>query len=309
MTAGWTAAGVRGRGLLRRRLGHDEALRLAAAPSLEAALSALTETAYDRDVRPGQDLGQAQHAVSATTLWHLRVLAGWGPPVVAGPLRVLGSGYEIANVTGYLLGLSGQPTRRPYALGALVTAWPAVTRARTPAEVRAALRSSAWGDPGSEELPSIRLALQLSWACRVSDAVPPAKDWATSGAALVMARALASGADASLGPSVVRDASRILGSRWRRADSPEDLARRVPRAAARTLEGVTSADELWQAEVRWWVEIETAAVRLTARSRPDRSAAIGAAALLAVDAWRVRAALSVAAHGGGDLGEVLGAVA
>ncbi|HXZ62863.1 MAG TPA: hypothetical protein VEG62_08985 [Acidimicrobiales bacterium] len=309
MTAGWTAAGVRGRGLLRRRLGHSGALALASEPSLESALSALLDTPYSREIRPGQDLGGAQHAVSATALWHMRILAGWGSPVVAGPLRLLGSGYEIPNVTGHLLGLSGHPVRPAYTLGALATAWPAVQRARTAAEVRAALRDSAWGDPGSEELPSIRLALQLSWACRVADGVPPAVDWATSGAALAVARALASGAQGSLGPTAVRDASRVLGQRWRRADSPEDLARHVPRAAAQTLEGVASADQLWRAEVRWWAEVEATAARLAVHPRPDSSAAVGAAALLAVDAWRVRAALTVAARGGGELAEVLDAVA
>jgi hypothetical protein len=43
------------------------------------------------------DLAAAQHAVSATMLWHLRVLAGWVPPYASGPLRVLAAGFEIAG--------------------------------------------------------------------------------------------------------------------------------------------------------------------------------------------------------------------
>ena len=44
------------------------------------------------------------------------------------------------------------------------------------------------------------------------------------------------------------------------------------------------------------------------RSTPGPEILVGAVALLAVDAWRVRAALEVAAHGGGPL-EALDVVA
>lgn len=309
MSAGWTAAGVRGRGLLRRRLGGVGARQLATSPSLSAALDVLERTPYGREISQGQDLAAAQHAVSAVVLWHLRILAGWDPPLGAGPLRVLGSGFEIANVTGHILGLSGEPARAPYALGSLATAWPAVSAARTPAEVRAALRSSAWGDPGSEHLPAIRLALQLAWARRVFDGAPGAGDWASAGAALLVARVLAAGAEVSLGPVAVRDASHLLGPNWQRATSLADLGRHLPRVAARALEGVENREQLWRAEVRWWATVEAAATALALRPRPDASAGVGVAALLAADAWRIRAALALAGHGGADLAEVLHDVA
>lgn len=309
MSAGWVAAGVRGRGLLRRRLGHEGARRLAASPSLSSALAVLASTSYGREVRDDMDLEAAQHAISATVLWHLRVLAGWGPPLGAGPLRVLGGGFEIANVTGRLLALSGRQARPPYVLGSLATAWPAVSAARTPADVRAALRSSAWGDPGSEELPAIRLALQLAWARRAFDGAPGAADWATAGAALLISRVLAGDALASLGASAVRDATHLLGPSWQRATSPEDLRRYVPPVAARSLEGVEAADQLWRAEAHWWATVETSATTLAARPRPDASVGVGVAASLAADAWRARAALTLAGRGGGDMEEALDGVA
>jgi len=305
VSAGWVAAGVRGRGLLRRRLGRDGALQLATLPSLGSALGALERTPYGREISPGQDLAAAQHAVSAAVLWHLRILAGWSPPLGAGPLRLLGSGFEIANVTGHMLGLSGEPARDPYALGSLATAWPAVSAARTPAEVRAALRSSAWGDPGSEQLPAIRLALQFAWALRVYDGVPGAGDWATAGAALLVSRVLVAGADDSLGPGAVRDATHLLGPNWQRANSLQDVGRHLPRVAARALEGVDNPEQLWRAEARWWATVEAAATPLAVRPRPDATAGVGVAALLAADAWRIRAALALAGHGGGDLAGVL----
>jgi hypothetical protein len=309
VTAGWVAAGVRGRALLRRRLGQDETARLAASRSLGSALAALETTSYGREIRPGQDLAAAQHAVSATALWHLRVLAGWGPPLGAGPLRILGSGFEIANVTGRLLALSGAPARTPYALGSLATVWPGIAAARSPAELRAVLRSSPWGDPGSDELPVVRVSLQLAWARRVLDGVPGAADWAIAGAALTVARTLATGTRSSLGATASHDVTHVLGPDWWQATSISELGGQVPPAAARALQGVHSAHQLWQAEARWWAAVEAAATPLAARPRPDASSGVGVAVLLAADAWRLRAALALAEHGGGNLAEVLGAVA
>ncbi len=309
MTAGWVAAGVRGRALLRRRLGPDGAARLAASPSLATGLAQLAPTSYSHDVKPGQDVAAAQHAVSATALWHLRVLAGWGPPLGAGPLRVLGGGYEIANVTGRLLELSGGSVRSPYVLGSLATAWPAVAAARSSSELRTALGSSPWGDPGSAELPDVRVALQLAWARRVFDGVPGAADWAVAGAALLIARLIVTGAEASLGATAKRDATHLLGTDWPRATTVEELAGLVPRAAQRALVPASSSGDLWRAETYWWSVVETAATSLAERPRPDASAGVGVATLLAADAWRVRAAIACAARGGGDLAEVLGAVA
>ncbi len=309
MSAGWVAAAVRGRGLARRRLGRDGARALAAVTALAPALAALTATPYGREVRTEMDLVSAQHAVSATLLWQLRVLAGWGPPLGAGPLRLLAAGFEIANVTGHLARLHGQSTPAPYALGSMATAWPSVSVAQTPAEVRAALSTSVWGDPGSDDLPVVRLAMQVGWARRVLDGAPGAADWAISRAALVVARVLANGALPSLGPLARRDLNHLLGPRWQEVGPLSELARSVPRPASQALQGMVAGEDLWRAEARWWARVESAGATLAEGPRPDASSGVGVAGLLAADAWRTRAALAVAAHGGGNLAEVLDAMA
>lgn len=309
MSAAWVAAGVRGRGLLRRRIGRDGATRLASSTSLEAALAELEASPYRREVRRGLDLESAQWAVSATVLWHLRVLAGWGPPLAAGPLRVLAGPFEIANIVGHLARLDGQHPQRAYDLGSLATAWPAVSRARSVAEVRAALRSSPWGDPGTDDLPALRLSLELAWARRAFDGVPGASDWATSTAALVIARVVAAGAGTSLTPAAARDATHLLGPRWQTAGSITALAASLPRAAAKTLEVAADPGDLWLAEVRWCAALDESGAALVARPRPDSATGAGVAAQLEADAWRVRAALAAAAEGGTRAAEVLSGVA
>ncbi|HTS15274.1 MAG TPA: hypothetical protein VMH24_06380, partial [Candidatus Sulfotelmatobacter sp.] len=93
----------------------------------------------------------------------------------------------------------------------------------------------------------------------------------------------------------------------------EELAEAVPRSVRWVLPGAqseTGIDEaLWRAEAGWWRRVESDANALAVAPRPDPGALVGAAALLVVDAWRVRAALEVAARGGGRLAEVLDAVA
>ena len=232
MNAGWVAAGVRGRGLARRRLGRDGARRLAASSSLAEATDALTSSPYGLEVKRGMNLQSAQHAVSATLLWHLRVLVGWGPAVAAGGLPVLATGFEIANITGHLANLAGRPGEPPYSLGATATAWPRVAQAGSPDEVRRVLAASAWGDPGAADPASVRLALQLAWARRVADSAPEAGGWAGAAAALVVAKALAVWALPLPGPGPARDARHVLGARWEGVTAVEELARHVPRAAA-----------------------------------------------------------------------------
>jgi hypothetical protein len=304
MSAGWVAASVRGRGLARRCVGREGARQVARCGSLDDAVSFLASTPYGREIRPGMDLLDAQHAVFAAVLWHLRILAGWDPPLGAGPLRLLGAGFEVANIGGRLAQLAGQLPRAPYELGSTGTVWSAVSTAGSPAEVRAALGSSGWGDPGTDELPAIRLALQLAWARRVLDGVEGAGDWAISRAALVMARVVASGAVPVLGPSARRDARRLLGPGWEDARSIDELAERTQGVAARALRGVHGPGDLWRAEARWWTTVESDSRALAVRPRADAAAGIGVVGLLGADAWRVRCALAVAARGGDTEGFV-----
>jgi hypothetical protein len=306
VNTGWTAASVRGRGLLRRLVGVDGARALAAAPSLEDALDLLGATPYAREVRPGMPLGEAQHAVAAVALWHLRILAGWSPPLGAGPLHLLAGRLEIANITGHLAALSGLPAPEPYRLGSLATAWPAVAAARTGTEVRAALAASAWGDPGADRAADIALSLQFAWARRIYDDAPGAADWAVSMAALLVARSLAAGVP--IPDPAAAHASHLLGHDWLGATSAALLATRVPRPAARLLANLEDTDSLWQAEARWWSRVGADAEGLAARSRPDATVVVGVAALFGVDAFLIRAALATAGHPD-RLAEVLDAMA
>ena len=92
-----------------------------------------------------------------------------------------------------------------------------------------------------------------------------------------------------------------------------DLADALPRRLGWVLAGLPTGgddggDRLWTAETAWWRRVETDGLDLLHRSGFGPDAPIGATAVLAVDAWRVRAALEVAARGGGRL-EAFDAVA
>ena len=66
-------------------------------------------------------------------------------------------------------------------------------------------------------------------------------------------------------------------------------------------DGVTGADGLWTAEARWWARVEADGLTLLGRSHFAGASTIGAVAVLAADAWRCRAALTVASRGGGPM--------
>lgn len=304
MSSAWVAGGVRGRGIVRRCIGLEGARQLARLPSLAEALGALQPTAYGAFLRPGMSLGSAQHGVSATALWHLRILAGWGPPLGAEAIHVLAAGFEMANVSSRLASFSGASVEPPYELGSLAKAWPAASGAATPGALRKALASSPWGDPGSDELPLVRLALELGWARRLL-AVGAARDWAISAAAIVVARALGTGTLEAFGPSASRDAGGALGPDWRLARTPADLARQVPRVLGELFSDVEGVEDLWRAEARWWARLASDGAALASLPPHDPSSALGAAALLLADAWRVRAALALAERGGETAAGVL----
>lgn len=192
MTSDWVAVCTRGRGLQRRRVGRDGALQLASMPTAAAAVAALTHTPYGRDVRAGMDLGAAQHAVCATLLWHLRILAGWSRPSGAERVRRLAAGFEIANVTALVARLTGRAAPPPFELGALTVGWTRFAASTSIADLRRRLASSAWGDPGSDDLGAIRLALLHEWIASVADGVPEAREWALAYGAIVRER-IASG--------------------------------------------------------------------------------------------------------------------
>ncbi|HET7487194.1 MAG TPA: hypothetical protein VFJ85_04650 [Acidimicrobiales bacterium] len=295
MSAGWVSGSVRGRLLASRRLGLAGAREVAASGGAAAGVARLAASPYGRDVRSGMAPDAARRGIGTVALWHLRVLAGWLPPRAGDVVRVFGARFELANVADRLAALEGFPVPPPYELGALAVAWPLVAGAADAGEVRRALAVSPWGDPGSAEWPPAALALEARWTSWLAGAVPGAAEWAAGAAAIVAARRLVAGPAA--GPAGLADLRRQLGRAWEGATSLGDLAARLPRAAAWALDGVDEAADLWRAEGRWWARVDRDAAGTLRAGRPGPAVAGAAAARLAADAWRARAALEAASWG------------
>lgn len=297
MTSAWVAGSVRARALARRRLGSDAARRLAGSASLAQALKVLADTPYGRDVRQGQTLAEAQHAVASTLLWHLRVLAGWLPRDGVAMARTLAGWFEIANTDELVYALAGGQAESPYQLGALTTAWTRLQSASSPAELGEALAFSVWGDPGGQEPRMVRLGMRISWAAQVAMLPEPAPFWATGAAALLVAgeRFVTL---RELPVQVSERASRLLGSASLHAATLEELGERLPAQARWILRPAVTANELWRLETRWWARVEHDGFALLGSSGFGCEPVLGTIALLAVDAWRVRAALEMAVRGG-----------
>ena len=107
LTPGWVAGSVRARHMLARRIGRDQARELVGAASLEDALARLSGSAYGRYLRAGMDLASAQRALAETTLWHIRVLAGWASPQGLEAIRSLAAWFELVNIEDRLAFLGG----------------------------------------------------------------------------------------------------------------------------------------------------------------------------------------------------------
>ena len=305
MSLRWVAATTRGRGLVRRRLGADGVGRLAASTSLSDALDQLSGSAYGPDVGGASDAGEARRSVTATAIWHLRVLAGWLPPGGAGKLRALAGWYEAINIERRLAALAGVAAEpRPYGLGALSTSWGRLAGATSTAELRRGLAASPWGDPGSDEPEEAGIALRMSWADRLAIEVPQAAGWAAARAAILAAVSVCSGQQ-PVG-AVAADAERLVGRRWQEARSVPDLAAAMPRSAAWPLAGISGSEDLWRAEPLWWRRVGDEGLALAKASRPGPAPVVGVAAALMADAWQVGTALELAARGGREQDGALG---
>jgi hypothetical protein len=282
---------------------------LAHSGSLSEALAALTHTPYDHDLRTGMNVGAAERAVSSTLLWHLRVLAGWAPSRGHDRVRLLAAAFEIANIVGKFGQFDGRPVVAPYELGAFATAWPSVSRASNGQDVRTTLSASVWGDPGGTDMPTIGAALTVAWVRRVAFGVPEAANWAKMFGGLLLARMIAAGTPPAAGSTNDRNLRMVIGGRWTEATKLADLPSLLAKSAGRALDAADTAETLWRAEARAWKLLEADALRLQRGWNPGPKAVVAAAALLAVDAWRVRAALELAARGGQATDEVLDVVA
>ena len=309
MSAGWVAGSVRARALARRRIGARAARQVAASGSLADALRLLAATPYGREVHPGQTLAQAQHGAAAVILWDLRVLAGWLPPGGVPLLQALAAWFEIANVDELLMILDGRPlaldAREPavqgelFTLGSLATAWPRLRNAGSVAGLRAGLAASAWGDMGADSAAAVRFGMRARWALRVAGFGEPAPAWATAGAALLVAgqRFVAGQPIPAAALASLRG---VIGTAVD-ADTLAGLAAALPSRGRWALAGVTAPGDLWRAEAAWWARVQRDGFSLLRTSASGAAPVLGAAAVLAADAWRARAALEIAARGGGPL--------
>jgi hypothetical protein len=253
----------------------------------------------------GTSLAAVQHAVADTLLWNLRVLAGWLPREGVAAVRALAAWFELADVDERIRVLTGLPAGPPHRLGGLATAWSRLEPSASLPDLRARLTRTTWGDPGGNTAWQIQLALRLAWAERVAREAPPAAGWAAAGAALLFAREVVEGGR-RLPPRQARAVARLLGP----AASARDLsglAAALPPPTAWVLDGIAAPEDLWRAEPRFWRRIEADAFALTRSSGFGLPRIIGTVGLLAADAWRVRAALTLADHGPASV-EVLDAV-
>ena len=269
---------------------------VASGPSLDAALARLVNSPYARDVRLDHSLAEAQRAVSATALWHVRVLAGWLPGRGAEIARVMAGYWEIAGVSAQFGAMASGTQAALFDLGALAGVGRRLRDARSPKDVRTALSHSPWGDPRSNDGVEIVSWLRLRWAERLATSVPGAMRWGSGLLAILLARELF-----VAGRRPARDGwpTSPLGTGWERTTSIPEFAAQLPADAAWSLDGIDDGADLWRAEARWWDAIERAALAQLAVFRPGRAQDVVACiALLGVDAWRTRGALALAARGG-----------
>ena len=301
MTAGWVAAAVRGRALLRRSVGRPGALELAGAGSWPEAASTLRATPYGEHLPERADRAAAHRAAAASTLWQLRVLAGWLPPGATGLTRIAAGPFEIANIELHIDRLLGSAPDRgrlseALPLGSLATAWPRVSAATSIDQVRSALSSSVWGDPGGNDAAMLVFGLRAGWARRLLRASPLARPWASGMLAMLVARERFV-FDRSITEVTGRELDRVLGRGWRTGSTPAEVAARTPESASWSLAGIDDPADLWRSELAIIRRVTTDARPVARTGRYGRDTVVAILALLLVDLWRVEAAIEAAGRG------------
>ncbi|MEO7121743.1 MAG: V-type ATPase subunit [Lacisediminihabitans sp.] len=306
MIADWVAASVRARGMVQRRMGQGGCDRLAACHDFDSAAALLEGSVYGDRLSGVSTLGEAQRAVNESVLWQFRVLAGWMPASGTQLVAAAVAGFEAHNIVALSQGLSGRAeSPAPYELGALATAWPTVRTATSLTDLSIALRESRWGDVGTLSDPDdLADILTAAWLQRLMTVAPAARPWVVRAFVLIASRILV--VDHTT-PSarflqIVRPS---IADSWPSAHDLTGVAAALPRSARTVLDGVESPTDLWRAEMRLVDTVETDAGRLLRGALPGADVILGAIALLAVDAWRVCAALATAAaDAGGSLDDV-----
>ncbi|MCQ1957423.1 hypothetical protein NNX39_13020 [Arthrobacter sp. zg-Y826] len=315
MRADWVAASVRARSMAQRRVGAGACRELSALPDLPAAVEALEGSVYADQLSGARTLGSSQQATRRTVLWQLRVLAGWLPAGQDTQLvRAAAARFEADNIVALAAALQrnsglepepGSDSASEYDLGGLATAWPRLRTADSPESLQVMLAASPWGDPGPA--PALPDMLTAVWLRRLASAAPATRPWAVAGAVLLAARLLlvtGTGTTDRL-VSLLRP---LIGTGWTEAASLPELTASLSPAAGQVLAEVQEPQDLWRAEARLAAQVEADGFGLLRAGLPGPDVVLGAMAVLAADAWRVRAALAAAAAGTGR-SEVLDAVA
>lgn len=308
------AASVRTRSMALRHVGVARCREVAAQPTLADGIARLAGTVYGAQLRDAHDassaaaapsLRAAEHAVWATTLWQLRVLGGWMPASGSSLGRALAAEFEAENILAQAEWLREGLTPSLLDLGALATAWARAQEAQTMEELGDVLRTSRWGEVDEES--SLRDLLTLARLRRLAGESMAARPWARAHAGLLLARLLL--VDGVTPSRRFRQLARpLVGERWEGATTLPELRDALPRPAATILAGIEDPRDLWRAEARLHATMESDAFRLLRAALPGPDVVLGGVTFLAVDAWRVRAALAAAATAAGG-SEVLDAVA
>ncbi|WP_427007706.1 hypothetical protein [Pseudarthrobacter sp. H2] len=300
MNADWVAASVRARSMAQRRVGAGASRAMASQPTLDRALSLLQESSYAERLSGAPGLAAAERALQETVLWQLRVLAGWLPAPGTALARAAAGIFEIENVMALARQLAGGANGpEPYRLGALATAWPRLRSAGSSEQLATILRATAWGDVGAAGLGPLRDALTVVWARRLADVAPPARPWCGAVCVLTAARILTVDGVAPSEP-VLHLLRPVLGRSWEGATSIAGFSSALPPSLRTVVVGIASPKELWRAEARMCAAVEQDGFRLLRGSMPGPDVVLGAIAVLSIDAWRVRAALTAAAAGAGS---------
>jgi len=216
--------------------------------------------------------------------------------------------FERDNVVALARRLDGgRATGDSFDLGALATSWRRLRTAASREELAQALRSSRWGETGSDAREVLPDVLTLVWLRRLVAVAPQARPWAGAACALIAARLVL--VDSAVPRSRVRELVRpTLGRTWEAARDVAQFQACMPPWLQPVFRGIEAPEELWRAEAAMRATVEADGFRLLRSSPPGPGVVLGAIAVLAMDAWRVRAALAAAASGTGS-SEVLDAVA
>jgi len=296
VTGAWVGADVRSVAMSRRTVGRAGAASIAACKDLATALTELQSSPYARDVRPSHDLARAQRGVAATLLWNVRVIAGWVPASGVGMLRIAMAWFEIVNVEARLRPADRGPSPPQFEMGSLAST-AGGSDSVTTGNVVERLRNTWWGAPSADSVRAVGLAMRSRLIDRASSGVPGARAWAAGAAALIVAREQVAAGN-TLPPDVRRNLAHTLGQPAVEADTVDALREGLPQRARWVLDNVTSAEDIWRAEADWWARVEADGRELLHGSSFGPAPVVGAVAVMAADAWRVRAALHAAALGG-----------